>query len=81
MDRSVVVQPERPRSLQSRLTTPSSMTNATVAADAGANDELRQTLTYKGGRRAIVVPRGIPVMTTGVGSPSIPVPGADGIVR
>ena len=61
-------------------TSPSSMTNATVGAVAKANDELKLTLTYKGGERAIVVPRGTPVMTTDVGNPSMLVPGAHVIV-
>ena len=56
------------------------MTNATVAAVAGANDELKLTLTYKGGEQVIVVPRGIPLMTTDVGSSSMLVPGAHVIV-
>jgi len=59
---------------------PSSMTNATVGAVAKANDELKLTLTYKGGERVIVVPHGTPVMTTDVGSPSMLVPGAHVIV-
>lgn len=58
----------------------SSMTNATLAAVAGANDELKLTLTYKGGEQVIVVPRGIPLMTTDVGSSSMLVPGAHVIV-
>ena len=59
---------------------PSSMTNATVGAIAKANDELKLTLTYKGGERVIVVPHGTPVMTTDVGNPSMLVPGAHVIV-
>ena len=58
----------------------SSVTNASVAAVAGATDEVTLTLTYKGEERVIVVPRGIPVMTTDVGNPSLLVPGAHVIV-
>ena len=56
------------------------MTNATVSSVAGATGELSLTLTYKGGERTIVVPRGIPVMTTDAGSLSMLVPGAHIIV-
>jgi hypothetical protein len=59
---------------------PSSMMNATVAAVAGANNEVKLTLTYHGGEKTIVVPHGIPVMTTDVGNPSMLVPGAHVIV-
>jgi hypothetical protein len=58
----------------------SGMTNATVAGVSEANDEVQLTLTYKGGERTIVVPRGIPVMTTDVGNPSMLVPGAHVVV-
>jgi hypothetical protein len=59
---------------------PGSMTNATVGAVAKANDELKLTLTYKGGEQVIVVPQGTPVMTTDVGNLSMLVPGAHVIV-
>ena len=58
----------------------SSLTNATVVAVAGANEEVTLTLTYKGGEQIILVPRGIPVMTTDVGNASMLVPGAHVIV-
>src|SRR5262249_51979711 len=65
---------------RSRASSSSSTTNATVAGVSGASDELKLTLTYQGGERTIVVPRGIPVMTTDVGSTSMLVPGAHVIV-
>jgi hypothetical protein len=58
----------------------SSMTNATVATVAGANDEVKLTLTYKGGEQVIVIPRNAAVMTTDVGNASMLVPGAHVIV-
>ncbi len=58
----------------------SSMTNATVANVGGAGAELKLSLTYKGGEQLIVVPRGIPIMTLGVGTASLLVPGAHVIV-
>jgi len=64
----------------SRGSSRASMTNATVAAVGGANDEVKLMLTYKGGEQGIVVPRGIPVMTTDVGNLAMLVQGAHVIV-
>jgi uncharacterized protein DUF5666 len=57
-----------------------SMTNATVEKVGNAGDEVKLTLTYFGGQQVIAVPRGTPVMTTDVGSPSQLAPGAHVIV-
>jgi len=57
-----------------------SMTNAAVRGVAGMEGDLRLTLTYNSGTQAVIVPRGIPVMTTDVGDPSLLAPGAHVIV-
>jgi hypothetical protein len=57
-----------------------SMTNATVANVAAVDGEAKLSLTYKGGSQTIVVPPGIPIMTTDTGDPSLLVPGAHVIV-
>ena len=64
----------------SRGASRNTMTNATVATVGGANDELKLMVTYKGGQQAIVVPRGIPVMTTDVGKLAMLVPGTHVLV-
>ena len=52
------------------------MTNATVAGTAPAGGGHRLTLTYKGGEKTIVVPDGVPIITSEPGDRSLLAPGA-----
>jgi hypothetical protein len=52
------------------------MTNATVAAAAGADGAHRLTLTYKGGEQHVVVPPGTPIVTSKPGDVRLLAPGA-----
>jgi predicted ribosome-associated RNA-binding protein Tma20 len=56
------------------------MTNATVAAIAGADEERRMTLRYKGGEKVVAIPKGTPIVMVETGDPSMLVPGAHVIV-
>jgi len=52
------------------------MTNATVAGNATAGGSHRLTLTYKGGEKTVVVPDGVPIITSEPGDRSLLAPGA-----
>ena len=58
----------------------STMTNATVAGLAAAPASMRGgqqlRLTYKGGEKTVIVPRGVPVVTFKPGTAALLVPGA-----
>jgi len=56
------------------------MTNATVAAVAEGEQELRMTLRYKGGEKVVAIPKDTPIVMVEAGDPSMLVPGAHVIV-
>jgi len=51
------------------------MTNATVAGSASAGGGHRLTLTYKGGEKTVIVPDGVPIITSEPGDRSLLTPG------
>jgi hypothetical protein len=51
------------------------MTNATVAGNASAGGGHRLTLTYKGGEKTVIVPDGVPIITSEPGDRSLLAPG------
>jgi hypothetical protein len=63
----------------------STMTNATVASLAAAPAHVRggqqMRLSYKGGEKTVIVPRGVPIVTFRAGSEELLVPGAKVLVN
>ena len=54
----------------------STMTNATVDAEAAGSDGRSLSLSYKGGTVSVVVPPGVPIVTLSPGQKSMLTPGA-----
>ncbi|TMG96197.1 MAG: hypothetical protein E6H73_03130 [Betaproteobacteria bacterium] len=56
------------------------MTNATVVTIAGGEQERRMTLRYKGGEKAVAIPKDTPIVMVEPGDPSMLVRGAHVVV-